>query len=407
MFSSKSTKPIILVLFFFCFSFQKLQAVDLASSSPPELFARSAILYDFNSGFLLYEKNADEVIPPASMTKLMTMHIAFSAMRAGYLSLDQHIPISREASFRSSPPRSSLMFIEEGQIVTLRELMMGLAVSSGNDAGVAVAEAVAGSVPAFLDLMNRQAKNLGLERTSFADTSGFSEHNQTTAREFAKFCFFYIAENPESLPMFHSHSTFTYPQTRNIPPGGTSALGPIAQNSNNLLLGKVEGVDGLKTGFIYASGFNIALTAERNGRRLLAVIMGGPIENGRAKRVTDGEALLSYGFDNFETFFPVLPELYKNRVYKGRERNVELAVNVPPITLPLGDVGRTMWEIWWGEPLVAPFFAGAEAGRIRLLDKNGSLIFSRSIVTVEGVEKGSFFRRFTDSIILFFKRLFS
>ena len=390
----------VFILFFLCFS---VQAFDFPQ---PELFSRSAVLYDYRSGFLLYEKNADEIISPASMAKLMTMHIVFNAVREGYLSFDQYIPISEQASFKSCPPRSSLMFIEEGQIVTLLELMKGLAVCSGNDAGVAVAEAVAGSVPAFVDLMNNEAKKLGLEKTIFIDTSGYSEDNQTTAREFAKFCFFYMRKNPDAIPMFHSLREFTYPLRRNIPPGGTSIYGPIAQTSNNRLLGVVEGVDGLKTGYIDESGFNIALTAEREGRRLLAVVMGCPKENGIENRALDGEALLSYGFDNFKTFYPKLPALSKNKVYKGKVKNVELTVNVPPITLPIDDVEKIKWEIEWGAPLVAPFPIATEAGKVRLLDKNGSLIFSRNIITAEGVGKGSFFRRLKDSIVLFFKKLF-
>ncbi|MCL2293744.1 MAG: D-alanyl-D-alanine carboxypeptidase [Spirochaetes bacterium] len=402
MFQNKS-KLIVIILLFFCFS---LKAADFRPA-PPELYAHSAILFDVNSGFLLFEKNADDVIPPASMTKLMTMHIVFNAIREGRLSLDQYIPISAEASFKSSPPRSSLMFIEEGQIVTLFELMKGLAIPSGNDAAVAVAEAVAGSVPAFISMMNREARRMGLEQTFFDDASGFSAYNKTTAREFARFCFFYIQENPEAIPLFHSFREFTYPLSHNIPEGSTSALGPIGQFSNNILLGRVEGVDGLKTGFIYASGFNIALTAERDGRRLLAVLMGGPRRNGAALRARDGEALLSYGFDNYTTFYPQLPELSRNRVYKGRAKNVELTVMVPAITLPNADVDAITWEIEWGAPLVAPFPAGTEAGMIRLLDKENSLIFSRSIVTAIEVERGSFFRRFFDSIALFFKRIFA
>ena len=404
---AKSNK-LIFILLFLCFSFL-LHANDLPADlpQPPELFSKAAILYDFNSGFLLYEKNADEIISPASMVKLMTLHIVFNAVREGRLSLNQYIPISNQASFKSSPPKSSLMFLENGQIVTLLELMKGLAVSSGNDAGIAVAEAVAGSVPAFVDLMNKEAKKLGLEKTYFVDTSGYSENNQTTAREFAKFCFFYIKENPDAIPMLHSLTEFTYPQRKNIPPGGTSSLGPITQTSNNTLLGKIDGVDGLKTGYIVESGYNIALTAKREGRRLLAVIMGCPRENGKENRTLDGEALLSYGFDNFKTFYPALPKLLKNRVYKGNVKKVELTVKVPAITLPVHDVDKISWEIEWGAPLVAPFAAGKEAGKIRLLDKKGALIFSRTIVTADKVEKGSLLRRFCDSILLLFKKIFS
>ena len=231
----------------------------------PQVNCRSAVLYDVTSGTLLYEKNADEIIPPASMTKLMSLHLLFNEVDEGHLSLDTLIPVSRAASFKSSPPGSSLMFLEEGQRVTLLELMKGLAVSSGNDAGVAAAEAVSGSLSEFIKLMNSEAVKLGLEKTYFADSSGYSSENQTTARDFANFCMLYIDKHPEALSLLHSLTEFTYPKKANLPPGGKSTHGSITQKNNNILLGSLEGVDGLKTGYIDESGYNIALTAERGG----------------------------------------------------------------------------------------------------------------------------------------------
>jgi D-alanyl-D-alanine carboxypeptidase (penicillin-binding protein 5/6) len=260
------------------------------------LTCRSAVLYDLTSGALLYEKNSDEIIPPASMTKLMTMHLAFKAVREGRLSPEQKIPVSASASFKASPPRSSLMFIEEGQNVTLLELLKGLAVSSGNDAGVAVAEAVAGSVPLFLELMNREAKNLGLEKTFFADSSGYSSLNSTTAKEFARFCMIYIETNPEALEL-HSLKEFTYPAASNIPPGKKSSLGPIRQNNNNVLLGILEGVDGLKTGFIMNQDTILRLPQKRGGRRLLACNIGRPFRKRDIKqRCRTGQRSFPTGF---------------------------------------------------------------------------------------------------------------
>ncbi len=376
----------------------------------PQVNCRSAVLYDVTSGTLLYEKNADEVIPPASMTKLMSLHLLFNAVDEGHLSLDSLIPVSRTASFKSSPPHSSLMFLEEGQRVTLLELMKGLAVSSGNDAGIAAAEAVSGSLSEFIKLMNREAEKLGLVKTYFADSSGYSSENQTTARDFAQFCMFYLDKHPEALSLLHSLPDFTYPKKGNIPPGGRSTHGPITQKNNNVLLGSLEGVDGLKTGYIDESGYNIALTAERGGRRLLAVTMGGEKEKGILNRAIDGVVLLSYGFYYFKTFYPVLPDLPPRKVFKGKTGRAAVTASVPAVTLPRdssGPTGNLKWQVNWGAPLAAPFNKGQKAGEISLLDGGGRVLFTRPITTVESAEKGQLIKQLFDSILLYFMGLFS
>ncbi|MCP5514107.1 MAG: D-alanyl-D-alanine carboxypeptidase [Spirochaetales bacterium] len=376
----------------------------------PQVNCRSAVLYDVTSGTLLYEKNADEVIPPASMTKLMSLHIIFNAVDEGKLSLDTLIPVSRAASFKSSPPGSSLMFLEEGQRVTLLEIMKGLAVSSGNDAGVAAAEAVSGSLSGFIKLMNREASKLGLEKTYFADSSGYSSENQTTARDFARFCMLYLERHPESLPLLHSLPDFTYPKKANLPPGGSSTHGSITQKNNNILLGSLEGVDGLKTGYIDESGYNIALTAERGGRRLLAVTMGGEKEKGILNRAIDGAVLLSYGFYYFKTFYPVLPDLPPRKVFKGKTGRAAVTASVPAVTLPRDSSGSAeslKWQVNWGAPLAAPFNKGQKAGEISLIDGGGRVLLTRPVTTIEGAEKGPLLKQLFDSILLYFIGLFS
>lgn len=377
-------------------------------TSPPELICSSAIMYDFQSGAVLYEKNSYAEIPPASMTKLMTMHLVMKEIKAGKLSLDQIVPISVNASFQASPPQSSLMFIEEGQHVTLREIMLGLAVSSGNDAAVAAAEIVAGSAEEFIKLMNIEAKELGLEKTVFFDTSGYDERSMTTASEFAKFSMFYIEQYPESLDMFHAVKEFSYPKSGNIPIGRKSSIGLIAQENNNLLLEKLEGVDGLKTGFIEESGYNISITAEREGRRLVAVIMGVPKEDGIVNRSADATSLLSYGFSRFVTYYPPQPLIPTVKVYKGSVTQAEVIVSqVPAVTLPREGLGKTYWDISWkNEPLVAPFPSGQSVGTAILLDENNNILFTRDIVTTDIVSLGSFPHKVFDSIKLFFINLF-
>ena len=196
------------------------------ASDPPELRCQAAILYDLETGQVLYEKNADAVIPPASLTKLMSLHLAYEAVAAGRLAKDQLIPIGSESSFKASPPHSSLMFLERGQRVTLLELMKGLALSSGNDAGVALARAVADSMAAFVDMMNSESLRLGLEKTRFVDSSGYSAKNRTTPREFAAFCRFYIERHPEALEELHSLDEFTFPSGGESSPGRFQHLRP-------------------------------------------------------------------------------------------------------------------------------------------------------------------------------------
>lgn len=272
-------------------------------------------------------------LSPASMTKLMSLHLAYEAISAGRLTKDQLIPIGPESSFKASPPRSSLMFLEEGQRVTLLDLMIGLALPSGNDAGVALADAVAGSMPAFVEMMNLEAQRLGLEETRFVDSFGYSEENRTTPREFAEFCRTYLERHPEAIEELHLLTEYTYPREENIPQGSSSTYGPITQYNHNALVGTLEGVNGLKTGYIDEAGYNVAVTAEREGRRLLAVLMGGPGKDSREGsliRAVDATTLISYGYYATRTFTPAVPDLPVRRVFKGEIRSVGFTVERPP-----------------------------------------------------------------------------
>ena len=269
----------------------------LAGQEALSLNSRSAVLLDAATGILLYAKNEDEPIPPASLTKLMTIHLALREVAAGRAALDEAMAPPRESWAVNQPPRSSLMFLAAGQRVSLRELILGLAVPSGNDAAVAVALRFAPSVEDFTDRMNREARRLGLEKTRFTEPSGISEYNLTTALEFARFCRIYLREHPETLAEFHSVAEFAYPKAENVAEQYREKPGTIPQTNHNRLLGKVEGVDGLKTGYIDEAGYNIALTAERRGVRLIAVILGAPAGyDGDRIRDEDGRKLLTCGF---------------------------------------------------------------------------------------------------------------
>ncbi|MBO7614053.1 MAG: D-alanyl-D-alanine carboxypeptidase, partial [Treponema sp.] len=194
-----------------------------------DVWAKSAILIDVSNGNVLYEKNADLIIPPASMTKLFAMYVVEEEVAAGRLSYDQVIPLPPESWACNMPPHSSLMFLGKGQRVTLEELLLGLSICSGNDAAYALAYTVCGSMEEFVERMNRAARELGLKNTHFVESSGYSELNQTTAREMADFAATYLRRFPSSLHRFHSVLDFTYPKERNLAPGDRLAAQDFTQ----------------------------------------------------------------------------------------------------------------------------------------------------------------------------------
>lgn len=274
-----------------------------------DVWAGSAILIDASNGNILFEKNADEVIPPASLTKLFVMYLVFEDVASGRFSLDDVVPLPEKSWAVNMPRDASLMFLGQGQTVTLRELLKGLAVASGNDAALAVANYVSGSTGAFVERMNETCKNLGLEKTHFVEPSGYDEHNLTTARELASFCFEYVKKYPQGIEEFHSAPSIKYPLEKNLPSWQKEKGDSLAiyQRNTNPLLGVLEGCDGIKTGFIYESGYNLALTAKRDGTRFISVTLrgrGAGSKQGNAGRVHDGEEMMEWAFSNFVDFFP-------------------------------------------------------------------------------------------------------
>ena len=279
--------------------------------------AESFVLIDVATGYVLYEKNADEIIPPASMTKLFAMYLVEDEVLKGNLSYNQEIPLPSESWACNMPPHSSLMFLGEGQHVSLEELLLGLSICSGNDAAYALAYAIFGSMENLVESMNNLAKSLGLTHTHFVESSGYSEKNTTTALEMAAFCSYYIKNHPDSLHRFHSVLSFTYPKEKNLADGDILETQDfskgiprhitmsITQNNTNPLLGKLSGCDGLKTGYIEESGYNLSLTAVRSQTRFLSVTMKGPGNNaneGQKWRVHDGSLLMEWAFSSFADY---------------------------------------------------------------------------------------------------------
>ena len=367
--------------------------------------ARAAVLIDANTGTILYAKNPDDIIPPASLVKLMTMHIAMREIQEGRASYDEIIPITVESWAQSQPRNSSLMFLEPGQTVTLREILLGLAVASGNDAAVAVALRFAPSMRDFANLMTREARRMGLNVTRFVESSGISGTNITTAAEFASFCRQYVQMHPHSMEEFHSVQEFAYPLEINVLPRHSSRPRTITQDNRNSLLKTFPGVDGLKTGFIIESGFNIALTAQRDGTRFILVLLGGPSgRRGAIIRAGDSALLLNWAFDNFKTVHPNIEEIENVRLWKGKANNAVLRLlESPDFTAPVARAQNLYYEVFIPNQLIAPIPKDFPVGYLSISDDYGEL--SRTpLVTVEAYERGNAFKRFFHSIALLFKK---
>lgn len=304
-----------------------------------DVWAGAAILIDASNGCVLFEKNADEVIPPASIAKLFVMYIVFKDVEAGKVSLDDVVPLPERSWAINMPSDASLMFLGQGHVVTLRELLKGLAVASGNDAALAVADYISGGTKAFVQRMNEECALLGLEHTHFVEPSGYDERNLTTARELGAFCCEYIRKYPQALSEFHSAQSIKYPLQKNLPSWQKDRGDSMAvyQKNTNPLLGQMEGCDGIKTGFIYESRYNLALTAKRKGVRFISITMKGTgvgSKQGNAGRVHDGNEMVEWAFSSFADFNPLeqLPAYYAVPVIGAENTNGNFVKLIPAWT---------------------------------------------------------------------------
>jgi D-alanyl-D-alanine carboxypeptidase (penicillin-binding protein 5/6) len=370
-----------------------------AVEAAPEIGSKAAVVVDAETGTVVFAKNAFDEIPPASLTKLMTMHLVMNEINEGRAALDDIVPLGEESWALNQPPRSSLMFLASGQTVTLREIMLGLAVPSGNDAAVAAALYLAPSVDDFAKIMNREARRMGLMKTRFVEPSGISEDNMTTAAEFAAFSMEYIRLHPYSLSEFHSVREFAYPKSANMPEAFRNNPRTIVQPNRNNLLGVFPGVDGLKTGYIDEAGYNIALTARQKDTRFIAVILGA---EGARIRDRDGQRLLSWAFGNFKTVRPEIPPLENVKLWKGREKQVSLRfAESLAFTAPLDRGASLRYAIKINDPLVAPLPAFYPAGWLFFADDKGELRRVQ-LITAGEYQQGNIFKRIWDSIRLLF-----
>ena len=385
--------------------------------------AQSAILIDVSNGNIIYEKNADTIIPPASMTKLFAMYVVEKEISAGRLHYDDIIPLPPECWACNMPPHSSLMFLGKGQVVTLEELLLGLSICSGNDAAYALAYTVCNSMEEFVELMNQAAIDAGLTHTHFVESSGYSEKNITTAREMAAFCRLYILEHPDSLRRFHSVRSFTYPKEKNMAPGDRYGAQDwsnglpekitmgITQENTNPLLGKLAGCDGLKTGYIDESGYNLALTVSRDGTRFLSVTMGGKGKNtqeGQAGRVKDGTELMETAFSIFRDIsLETLETSYFVKVYAADQKGLNLvaAYNPKTVCVPFiygnsiaENLGAVQFNVIVPDYLQGKIIQGAEYGQIKIT-LGDYLLQTIPLVADRSTEKAGALTCLADSLI--------
>jgi D-alanyl-D-alanine carboxypeptidase (penicillin-binding protein 5/6) len=375
----------------------------------PSVGAKAVVVIDEATGSLLYAKNPDLVIPPASLTKLITLHIVYQEIEAGRLSEDELVTIDKRDCSPYIPYGSTLMYLRPGMRVSIIDLMRGAAVVSGNDAAFALARRISGSNEAFAGRMNQAIKALGLTDMYFVEPSGLSEKNQVTARSYAAFCRLYMRLHPQAIGELHSLHYIEFPR----PEHATDDFHPrgrmIQYNKNNLVL-KYPGCDGLKTGYIIESGYNLAATAKRGETRFIIVTLGGTGEGsasgGAGQRSHDGGALLDWAFSSFVTVHPSLGELPQPRAWFGADRRLRLrSADDLAVTLPRSLADSVQARVDVPASLDAPIVKGAGVGEV-VYSAHGNVLRRVDLVAAEAVPTGNVFVVVRDAFAKFFSRLF-
>ncbi|MEE4190529.1 MAG: D-alanyl-D-alanine carboxypeptidase family protein [Halieaceae bacterium] len=386
----RSCSPVLALLATLVLSVAMARAAVLPP--PPDVAGSAWILADADTGYVITENNADERLAPASLTKLMTSYVLASELAAGRVSNDDVVQVSENA-WAQNPlfAGSSLMWIEPGKPVSLLQLHRGVVISSGNDASVAIAEHVAGSESAFADMMNAHAKELGMTGTHFVNSHGLPDPDHyTTARDLVLLADALIERFPEEYALYKERE-YTYNNIR--------------QYNRNALLAEDPSVDGLKTGHTEEAGYCLVASAERNGMRLISVVLGADSERSRK---AESRKLLNYGFRTFETLslYSAGEELATTRVWMGLQESLSLGVDrTIRMTIPRGgrdDLDAAM-EI--DKVIKAPVMRGDTHGAL-VVKLNGETLLNEPLVALEAIEPAGFFARLWDSIQLFFIQLF-
>ena len=360
-------------------------AAGAAAPQPPSVIGKAWMIGDLSSGQLLATQRADERFEPASLTKLMTAYVVFGALRERKLSPDQQVNVSP----RAWKAGGSRMFIEPRRPVTVDELIRGVVVQSGNDACIALAEAVAGSEDVFVQLMNREAARLGMKNTKFMNASGLPDaQHYSTAQDLYLLAAALIRDFPNEYAQYYSQKEYRYNN--------------ITQPNRNRLLWIDPSVDGVKTGHTEAAGYCLIASSRRGGRRLLSVLLGSTSEAARAQ---ESLKLLNWGFQFFDSIklYAADTPVRSLEVWKGAARNVNVGVGEDLfVTVPRGEADKLKAELVSQQPLVAPLAKGQRVGLVRV-SHDGKAYGEFPLVTLEPVAEAGFFRRTWDTLRLWLK----
>jgi D-alanyl-D-alanine carboxypeptidase (penicillin-binding protein 5/6) len=367
---------------------------------PPEVAAKSFLVLDLTSNQTLAERDADASADPASLTKLMSLYVVFTAIHDKKLTLEQRLPVSKRA-WDERKAGGSLMFIDTTMTPTVEELLKGEIVQSGNDAAVVLAEAVGGTLDQFVAMMNRQAQAFGLKNTTFKNVTGLTEAgHRSTARDLAVIATHIIRDYPEFFA-YYSIKEYKYNN--------------INQPNRNLLLRRDPTVDGLKTGYTEAAGYCLIATAQREfpnlgadgkgpgKRRVLTVVLNTTSMDARAN---ESQKLLNWGFQAFDTMrlFDDGKAIVTPQVWKGKAPDAKLGAGGGLfVTVPKGEGGKLQTKVERTDPLVAPLAKGQRVGTIKVTTASGAPVVDVPLVVLETVEQAGIFGRAWDALRLWIK----
>ena len=361
-----------------------VNAEILIVPAPPRIKATSYLVMDFNSNQILVNENIDVKLPPASLTKIMTVYVVCHELKAGNIRLDDKVKVSEKA-WRMTGSR---MFIEVGKEVSVEDLLKGVIIQSGNDASIALAEYISGSEDVFASVMNKYAKQLGMANTNYVNSTGLQdEQHYTTARDLSILAKALISEFPD-IYGWHSIREFTY--------------NGIKQHNRNKLLSKDQTVDGIKTGHTDAAGYCLVASAIRDDMRLISVVLGSEGTNARAK---DSQSLLSFSFRFYETH-----KLYSSnevitsiKIWKGETDTLDLGIDHDLyVTVARGQYKHLNTSVDANPKIIAPVKKGERQGELKIT-LAGEQLVTDSLIALQSVTEGNLFNRAKDNVRLLFE----
>ncbi|MCB2013904.1 MAG: D-alanyl-D-alanine carboxypeptidase family protein [Sphingobium sp.] len=369
----------------------------LAASAPSyDSAAPIAYMQDLSSGAVLFDKDGDRRIPPASMAKMMTTHVAFLLIEKGELSLDKKFTVRPETWEKwHGPQAGSTMFLSPGEQVSVENLLHGIVTLSGNDACVVLAEGIAGTEEAFTDLMNKEAKRLGMTNSNFGNSNGWPDEGRTyvTARDLVTLAKATIEETPSLYKQFYDTPSFTW--------GKTMSGEPITQANRNPILGKVAGADGLKTGHTQEAGYGFTGSAIQDGRRLVMVVAGLDSFNGR---ISESVRFMDWGFKAWKAkrLFQQGETVETAEVQMGSASTVPIvAPRDLAVTLPRTATGSISAKVVYNGPIKAPIAKGQQIAQL-IISTNDTGPQVLPLVAGEAVEEAGFFGRLWNGLKSFF-----